>query len=162
MVKFTSYLTKLLIESWLLISLLFVSQMIVFGQVKGKDNNLISKQEIEDESNIPSIGPANCESLRAFLESEILFNNKPNNDSKIIIILRLNKRETANYYNIRRKGLTFWFENYFPKRFVFAKGDVMDAIDDMGRADIYVNGKKSFIIFFQMKNRKICEDGSAG
>lgn len=148
---------------YILANLLLTLNLLTFGQVKERNNISTSNQEIEDdESNIPAAGPENCRALRVYLERYIVNGKKLDEGTKIIIILRLNKRETAKYYNIRRKAIADWFEQYFPKRVVLAKGDSMKALDDLGRADIYINGKKSFIINFKIKDTEICVGARAG
>ena len=72
----------------------------------------------------------------------------------------MNKKENQIYYNARKKGLADWFENRFPKRVIYAKGDVNN--DFGGRADIYVNRKKVFIIKFKTRFMGVCSGDHAG
>lgn len=84
----------------------------------------------------------------------ILNGKKLDEGSQIIIIFKLNKKETTKYYNSRRHDLETWFRNYYPNKYTITKGD---SADDLGRAEIYVNGKKSFIIEFAEKYPKLCK-----
>lgn len=130
-----------------------------FGQIRDKKNISVTKENKEDESNIPAIGPTNCESLRAYLETYVINGEKPEAESKLIVIFRLNRKENIRYYNLRKKVIIDWLERYYPKQVVFAKSD---SIDDLGRAEIYVNGKKSFIVKFKLSDSKVCFGGNAG
>lgn len=136
---------------------LFASQITAFSQVK--NTSPISNQDVDDESNIEQIGPTSCDTLLAALDG-FAANQKLDEDSKIIIIFRMHKRETLKHYNIRKKLLISWFENKFPKRVIYAKGDVSN--DYAGRADIYVNGKKVFIIKFKTQFMGVCSGDHAG
>lgn len=149
----------LFIKFYVCICLVLVFQTLSWGQIRAETAPSNLTLNIEEESDIPSIGPTSCESLRANLEMHIVEGKKIEVGSKIIIIFRLNKKEHTKYYDLRRKEIANWFERYYPKRVIFAKGDLTE---DLGRAEIYVNGKKSFIIKFKMNDPKVCFGGNAG
>lgn len=131
--------------------ILFAHQIVAFSQIK--DNSPTANQE-DDESTIEQIGPTSCDFLLVALDGDLYSKQKLDEDSKVIIIFRMHKRETQKHYNIRKEQLSNWFENRYPKRVIYAKGDVSN--DYAGRADIYVNGKKAFIIKFGTRFMGIC------
>lgn len=143
--------TKISPKIFTFVLILLAFQMMAFSQVK--DDSSLINQELIDEANIFTTGPTNCESLSAELDGFLYSAQKLDEDSKVIIVFRMHRKETLKHYNIRRKQLSNWFERRYSKRVVYTKGDV---INDLGRADIYFNGKKVSVIKFRYGIMGVC------
>ena len=101
-------------------------------------------------------GSQNCESFRRNLEVYLLENEEIKPETSLIIIFRPEKGERQKYYQIRRKKLEAqWFERHFRERYVFALGDPV--VDEVGRADIYADGKLIVGFGFKKNSPKICD-----
>ena len=140
---------NLLNQKFAILVLLF--GILVFFQVKisGQTKTLQT-----DDINNYGFGPQNCEALRRNLESFLIENEKITPTTSLIIIFRMEKGEGKQVYTSRKEELSYWLNRNFKGEYLIALGE---GVKNIGRADIYADGKIIVGFGFKKNSRKICQ-----
>ena len=127
------------------------------GQVKdaaNQDEYVYPDPPNLDDLSLYGIIGNNCESVRVDLEN-VLAEAKRKSEAYFIIIVRLEKGERAGLYELRKKELKKWLDDYYQGKYTIASGE---PVKEIGRADLFIGGKIALGLGFRKNSGKICQD----